>query len=320
MSLDPLLLDVLACPVDKGPLLWFEDEDVLYNPRLQRATRWSTACPCCWCDEAVDVGDAEHERLMAKAEKDKVRATGPADWVNERAYLDTLGMWEAAAALPEQLSGARRGGRATRSATALVLPRRRGSVAVRRSRVRPGHRRRRPARRSPPSRRRTCRCRSGSATGPRRPGLRRRDTLVLAVSSVGRHRGDAARPPRRRSSAGPRVVAVGGEPAARWPRLADDAGLPWCPVGCRPAAGTRAALGCGDDRAPAGRPGAGRAAARLPRRRSTRARPRWPAGATRWWRRAAPGRSWPAASAAPSRSSTAPPAWPPWRRAGGRPR
>ena len=44
----------------------------------RRATRWSTACRCCLVDEAVDVGDAEHERLMAKAEKDGVRATGPA--------------------------------------------------------------------------------------------------------------------------------------------------------------------------------------------------------------------------------------------------
>ena len=48
MSLDPLLLDVLACPVDKGPLLWFADEDVLYNPRLKKSYPWSTACPCCW--------------------------------------------------------------------------------------------------------------------------------------------------------------------------------------------------------------------------------------------------------------------------------
>ena len=35
MSLDPLLLEVAACPADRGPLLWFEDEDVLYNPRLK---------------------------------------------------------------------------------------------------------------------------------------------------------------------------------------------------------------------------------------------------------------------------------------------
>ena len=37
MPLDPLLIEVLACPVDKGPLLWFEDEDLLYNPRLKKS-------------------------------------------------------------------------------------------------------------------------------------------------------------------------------------------------------------------------------------------------------------------------------------------
>ena len=36
MTLDPLLIEVLACPEDKGPLLYFADEDVLYNPRLHR--------------------------------------------------------------------------------------------------------------------------------------------------------------------------------------------------------------------------------------------------------------------------------------------
>ncbi len=78
MSLDPLLLDVLACPVDKGPLLWFEDEDVLYNPRLKKSYAVDDGVPVLLVDEAADVGEAEHERLMAKAEKDGVRATGPA--------------------------------------------------------------------------------------------------------------------------------------------------------------------------------------------------------------------------------------------------
>ncbi|MGO9855439.1 MAG: Trm112 family protein [Acidimicrobiales bacterium] len=78
MGLDPLLLDVLACPVDKGPLLWFEEEDVLYNPRLKKSYAVVDGVPVLLVDEAVDVGDAEHERLMAKAEKDGVRATGPA--------------------------------------------------------------------------------------------------------------------------------------------------------------------------------------------------------------------------------------------------
>jgi uncharacterized protein YbaR (Trm112 family) len=77
MSLDPLLLDVLACPVDKGPLLWFADEEVLYNPRLHKSYAVVDGVPVLMIDEAVVVGDAEHERLMAKAERDRVRATGP---------------------------------------------------------------------------------------------------------------------------------------------------------------------------------------------------------------------------------------------------
>ncbi len=78
MSLDPLLLDVLACPVDKGPLLWFEDEDVLYNPRLKKSYAVVDGVPVLLSDEAVTVGEPEHERLMAKAESEKVRATGSA--------------------------------------------------------------------------------------------------------------------------------------------------------------------------------------------------------------------------------------------------
>jgi uncharacterized protein len=79
MSLDPLLLDVLACPVDKGPLLWFEDEDVLYNPRLRKSYAVVDGVPVLLVDEAADVSDSEHERLTAKAQKENVRATGPAE-------------------------------------------------------------------------------------------------------------------------------------------------------------------------------------------------------------------------------------------------
>ena len=79
MSLDPLLLDVLACPVDKGSLLWFEDEDVLYNPRLKKGYRVEDGVPVMLVDEAVDVSDGEHDRLMAKADKDGVRTTGPTE-------------------------------------------------------------------------------------------------------------------------------------------------------------------------------------------------------------------------------------------------
>ncbi|HXX88789.1 MAG TPA: Trm112 family protein [Acidimicrobiales bacterium] len=67
MPLDPLLLEVLACPEDKGPLLYFADEDRLYNPRLHRSYEVRDGIPVMLVDEATTVDDAEHERLMAKA-------------------------------------------------------------------------------------------------------------------------------------------------------------------------------------------------------------------------------------------------------------
>ena len=73
--LDPQLLDVLACPEDKGPLLYFEDEAVLYNPRLQRAYRIDDDIPVMLIDEATTVDDAEHQRLVAKADEAGIEPT-----------------------------------------------------------------------------------------------------------------------------------------------------------------------------------------------------------------------------------------------------
>jgi uncharacterized protein YbaR (Trm112 family) len=78
MTLDPLLLDVLACPVDKGPLLWFADEGILYNPRLRKSYQVLDGVPVLLVEEATDADAPEHERLIAKAEHHGVRATGPA--------------------------------------------------------------------------------------------------------------------------------------------------------------------------------------------------------------------------------------------------
>ena len=75
MTLDPLLLEVLACPEDKGPLLYFEDEDRLYNARLHRSYEVRDGIPVMLIDEATAVDDAEHERLMAKAAAEGVRST-----------------------------------------------------------------------------------------------------------------------------------------------------------------------------------------------------------------------------------------------------
>ena len=75
MTLDPHLLEILACPEDKGPLLWFEDEQALYNPRLHRRYAVREGIPVMLIDEAETVADAEHERLLAKAEADGIRPT-----------------------------------------------------------------------------------------------------------------------------------------------------------------------------------------------------------------------------------------------------
>ena len=75
MPLDPLLLEILACPEDKGPLLYFEDESSLYNPRLRRRYHIRDGIPVMLVDEAETVDEDEHKRLAAKAEAEGIRPT-----------------------------------------------------------------------------------------------------------------------------------------------------------------------------------------------------------------------------------------------------
>lgn len=75
MALDPKLLEILACPEDKGPLLYFTDEGALYNPRLKRRYAVRDDIPIMLVDEAESVDDAEHERLLAKAAAEGVEPT-----------------------------------------------------------------------------------------------------------------------------------------------------------------------------------------------------------------------------------------------------
>ena len=65
MALAPALLDILACPEDKGPLYYVEAESLLYNPRLQRRYDVRDDIPVMLIPESTTVDDAEHERLMA---------------------------------------------------------------------------------------------------------------------------------------------------------------------------------------------------------------------------------------------------------------
>ena len=75
MSLDPQLLEILACPQDKGPLLYFADENLLYNSRLLRGYEVRSDIPIMLIDEARSIDDSEHERLMAKAAANAITPT-----------------------------------------------------------------------------------------------------------------------------------------------------------------------------------------------------------------------------------------------------
>lgn len=74
-TLDPRLLAILACPEDKGPLLYFADEQTLYNPRLKRRYEIREGIPVMLIDEAQTVSDDEHARLLAKAESEGIKPT-----------------------------------------------------------------------------------------------------------------------------------------------------------------------------------------------------------------------------------------------------
>ena len=75
MSLDPMLLEILACPEDKGPLFYLGDENSLYNPRLRRIYRIEDDIPIMLIDEADEVDDNEHKRIIEKVESDGISFT-----------------------------------------------------------------------------------------------------------------------------------------------------------------------------------------------------------------------------------------------------
>jgi len=65
-TIDARLLEILACPEDKGPLLLVGDE-TLYNPRLRRAYRIDDGIPVLLVDESRTVDGSEHADLLARS-------------------------------------------------------------------------------------------------------------------------------------------------------------------------------------------------------------------------------------------------------------
>lgn len=79
MALSSTLLDILACPEDKGPLWYIEVENMLYNPRLQRSYEIRDDIPVMLIDEGTSADADEHERIMGVIESSGIGPTFAAD-------------------------------------------------------------------------------------------------------------------------------------------------------------------------------------------------------------------------------------------------
>ena len=75
MSLDATLLAILACPEDKGPLYYIEDEQVLLNPRLRRTYAVRDGIPVMLVEEATALSDTEAERLATVVSERNIEPT-----------------------------------------------------------------------------------------------------------------------------------------------------------------------------------------------------------------------------------------------------
>lgn len=75
MSLDPLLLSLLACPIDKQALLYLAEDQVLYNPRLRRLYHVRDGIPVMLAEQGETVADDRHQSLIRRAMAGGVPAT-----------------------------------------------------------------------------------------------------------------------------------------------------------------------------------------------------------------------------------------------------
>ena len=76
MALDPKLLEILACPEDSGRPALLRVRAVPVQPRLRRRYEVRDDIPVrCSSRRPRPIDDAEHDRLMAKAEADGIRST-----------------------------------------------------------------------------------------------------------------------------------------------------------------------------------------------------------------------------------------------------
>jgi uncharacterized protein YbaR (Trm112 family) len=67
MALDTRLLEILACPDEKGPLYYFEGEAFLFCPACRRRYEVRDDIPVMLIDEATVLSASDGEAMLAKA-------------------------------------------------------------------------------------------------------------------------------------------------------------------------------------------------------------------------------------------------------------
>ncbi len=75
MPLDPRLLEILACPDEKGPLYYFAADAFLLCPTCRRRYEIRDDIPVMLLDEATVLSADEAEALLARAKDEGIGPT-----------------------------------------------------------------------------------------------------------------------------------------------------------------------------------------------------------------------------------------------------
>jgi uncharacterized protein len=75
VALDPRLLEILACPDDKGPLYYFEADGMLVCPACRRRYDVRDDIPVMLIDEATVLPQAKVDTLLERARGEGINPT-----------------------------------------------------------------------------------------------------------------------------------------------------------------------------------------------------------------------------------------------------
>ena len=74
-SVDPKLLEILVCPITKGPLEYDAEKQELVSRKAKLAYPIRDGIPIMLIDEATTLSDEDSERLIAKANDKGIEPT-----------------------------------------------------------------------------------------------------------------------------------------------------------------------------------------------------------------------------------------------------